>query len=177
MATINKQIEKWMTRASFDALDKSTIPEGTEINIVGDIVESDLSVDLQNKINKPSGGKLHLYRVAVKLNQTVNGIEFSTLYVNIYTDAEITFENFTNYFNFGDYDDYTTGYSFSGFNLSGWYFGQLYLATIAGTSLSDLKATVAGYGVFMPYTDSNNEHLVTGAISKNNVSIQFQKVF
>lgn len=51
MANYNKQIEKWMTRASFDALDKSTIPEGTEINIVGDIQESDLSLELQNKIN------------------------------------------------------------------------------------------------------------------------------
>lgn len=176
MAEFDIKTEQWMSQSAFDALDKSTIPEGTEINIVGDIVESDLSVDLQNKIN--AGGELHLYRVAVNLGETVNGIEFSTLYVNIYTDAEITFENFTNYFNFGDLGNWTTGYSFSGFNLSGWFFGHLYLATIAGTSLSDLKATVTvGVAVFAPYTSNSNEPFITGDISKNNVSIQFQKEF
>jgi hypothetical protein len=61
--TYNKQIEKWMSKASFDKLDLSTIPEGTEINIVGDIVESDLSVDLQNKINNAGG---HCWKLEIE---------------------------------------------------------------------------------------------------------------
>ena len=75
MATINKQAEKWMSKASFDALDKSTIPVGTEINIVGDIQESDLSPDLINKINNAGG---HLW----KLTNTSGGWCAFTFYVN-----------------------------------------------------------------------------------------------
>ena len=59
MAKLDKQTEKWMSRASFDKLDLSTIPVGTEINIVGDIQESDLSLELQDKIN--GGG--HLWKL------------------------------------------------------------------------------------------------------------------
>ena len=60
MANYNKQIEKWMSKASFNGLDLSTIPEGTEINIVGDIEESDLSLELLNKINNAGG---HLWKL------------------------------------------------------------------------------------------------------------------
>lgn len=44
--------KKYVSDAEFTSLDTSTIPVGTEYNIVGVIEESDLSSDLQTKINK-----------------------------------------------------------------------------------------------------------------------------
>ena len=57
MAEFDIKTEQWMSQSAFEALDKSTIPEGTEINIVGDIAETDLSIDLQNKINAGGSGR------------------------------------------------------------------------------------------------------------------------
>ena len=49
---ISKQnIKKYTTQAKFDAMDKSDVPVGTEYNIVGEIEESDLSSELQAKVN------------------------------------------------------------------------------------------------------------------------------
>ena len=76
MANYNKQIEKWMSKASFDKLDLSTIPEGTEINIVGDIVESDLSLELRNKINNAGG---HCWKLEVDTGDMYGKFAF---YVN-----------------------------------------------------------------------------------------------
>lgn len=42
---------KYVSDTEFTSLDKSTIPVGTEYNIVGAIEESDLSAELQTKIN------------------------------------------------------------------------------------------------------------------------------
>lgn len=50
MAEIQRKQTKYMTRAEFNALDKTTIPIGTEINIVDQIQKEDLSTDLQNAI-------------------------------------------------------------------------------------------------------------------------------
>lgn len=49
--TSKQNIKKYTTQAKFDAMDKSGIPVGTEYNIVGQVEESDLSSELQTKIN------------------------------------------------------------------------------------------------------------------------------
>ena len=55
MAEIQRKQTKYMTRAEFNALDKTTIPIGTEINIVDQIQKEDLSTDLQNAITSAEG--------------------------------------------------------------------------------------------------------------------------
>lgn len=47
---------KYVSDTEFTSLDKSTIPVGTEYNIVGVIEESDLSTELQTKVNRTVAG-------------------------------------------------------------------------------------------------------------------------
>ena len=47
-----QKVEKWTTKAKFNALDPRTIETGTEYNLTGAIDETDLASDLQTKINK-----------------------------------------------------------------------------------------------------------------------------
>jgi len=50
-AILHKQNQElYMTRAEFDALDKTTLPMGTEINIVDQIQKSDLSTEIQKSL-------------------------------------------------------------------------------------------------------------------------------
>ena len=51
MAIINKKQTRWYAKSTFDSLDKTTIPVGTEIQVTGEIEETDLTADLQTKIN------------------------------------------------------------------------------------------------------------------------------
>ena len=51
MATIDKKQTRWYSKSTFDSLDKTTIPVGTEIQVGGEIEEADLTADLQTKIN------------------------------------------------------------------------------------------------------------------------------
>ena len=51
MATIDKKQTRWYAKSTFDSLDKTTIPIGTEIQVAGEIEETDLTTDLQKKIN------------------------------------------------------------------------------------------------------------------------------
>ena len=51
MAIIDKKQTRWYSKSTFDSLDKTTIPVGTEIQVTGEIEETDLNVDLQTKIN------------------------------------------------------------------------------------------------------------------------------
>ena len=62
MAIIDKKQKRWYSKSTFDSLDKTTIPVGTEIQVTGPIEEADLTTDLQtkidnipNKLDKPSG--------------------------------------------------------------------------------------------------------------------------
>lgn len=48
--------KKYVSDAEFTSLDTSTIPVGTEYNIVGVIEESDLSAELQTKVNRTVAG-------------------------------------------------------------------------------------------------------------------------
>lgn len=51
MAIIDKKQTRWYAKSTFDSLDKTTIPVGTEIQVGGEIEETDLTADLQTKIN------------------------------------------------------------------------------------------------------------------------------
>ena len=51
MAIIDKKQKRWYSKSTFDSLDKTTIPVGTEIQVAGEIEETDLTADLQTKIN------------------------------------------------------------------------------------------------------------------------------
>ena len=51
MAIIDKKQTRWYAKSTFDSLDKTTIPVGTEIKVTGEIEEIDLTADLQTKIN------------------------------------------------------------------------------------------------------------------------------
>lgn len=51
MAIIDKKQTRWYSKSTFDSLDKTTIPVGTEIQVAGEIEEADLTADLQTKIN------------------------------------------------------------------------------------------------------------------------------
>lgn len=51
MAIIDKKQTRWYSKSTFDSLDKTTIPIGTEIQVTGEIEEADLTADLQTKIN------------------------------------------------------------------------------------------------------------------------------
>ena len=51
MAIIDKKQTRWYSKSTFDSLDKSTIPVGTEMQVTGPIEETDLAADLQTKIN------------------------------------------------------------------------------------------------------------------------------
>lgn len=78
MAEIQIKQTKYMTRAEFNALDKTTIPIGTEINIVDQIQKEDLSTDLQNAITSaegalPSSGGTISGNLSVNGNLTVSG--------------------------------------------------------------------------------------------------------
>lgn len=54
MANLTRQQTRYMSRDEFNALDKSTIPAGTEINIVDQIQKEDLSTELLNAIESGS---------------------------------------------------------------------------------------------------------------------------
>lgn len=66
MAEITRQQTRYMTRAEFEALDKTTVDVGTEICIVDQIQKEDLSTDLQNTIDKA---------VLTDTDQTVTGVK------------------------------------------------------------------------------------------------------
>lgn len=84
MAEITRQQTRYMTRAEFDALDKTTVPVGTEICIVDQIQKEDLSTDLQNAItsaeNLPAQVQvLTISAPAAATNGTFTTAEFNAL--------------------------------------------------------------------------------------------------
>ena len=64
-----KAAEKWTTQEKFDALDKTTIPEGTEYNIVGLLGEEDLKSSVVTKLNN----------VDTKQDKLVSGTNIKTI--------------------------------------------------------------------------------------------------
>ena len=108
-----QKVEKWTTKAKFNALDPRTIETGTEYNLTGAIDESDLASDLLTKINgkltKPTNpsaesavtmlsdgtvgtkplseisGKVYLHHVQISIPSIIS-IAMSTIYINIYSN-------------------------------------------------------------------------------------------
>ena len=62
MAIIDKKQTRWYSKSTFDSLDKTTIPVGTEIQVTGELGQADFDSDtntklnaVPNKLDKPSG--------------------------------------------------------------------------------------------------------------------------
>ena len=62
MAEIEKKQKRWYSKSTFNSLDKTTIPVGTEIQVTGPIEEADLNStivtklnSISNKLDKPTG--------------------------------------------------------------------------------------------------------------------------
>ena len=79
MAIIDKKQTRWYAKSTFDSLDKSTIPVGTEIQVTGPIEEIDLTATLQtsidsiaNKLDKPSSNPTEDSVVKVSSTGTVS---------------------------------------------------------------------------------------------------------
>lgn len=51
MATIDKKQKRWYSKSTFDSLDKTTIPIGTEIQVTGELGQSDFDTDTNSKLN------------------------------------------------------------------------------------------------------------------------------
>lgn len=51
MATIDKKQKRWYSKSTFDSLDKTTIPVGTEIQVTGELGQSDFDADTNTKLN------------------------------------------------------------------------------------------------------------------------------
>ena len=87
MAIIDKKQTRWYSKSTFDSLDKTTIPVGTEIQVTGPIEEADLTADLQtninsvaNKLDKPSGNPTEDSVVKVSSTGTVSYEKITKLY-------------------------------------------------------------------------------------------------
>lgn len=51
MATIDKKQKRWYSKSTFDSLDKTVIPVGTEIQVTGELGQSDFDADTNTKLN------------------------------------------------------------------------------------------------------------------------------
>lgn len=69
MATIDKKQTRWYAESTFNALNKSTIPVGTEIHVDGKLTEDDLSDGVKSKLN---GGTV-LYKHNISIPCCLNG--------------------------------------------------------------------------------------------------------
>lgn len=89
MAIIDKKQKRWYSKSTFDSLDKTTIPVGTEIQVTGPIEKTDLTTDLQtsinsvaNKLDKPSGNPTEDSFVKVSSTGSTSYKKVSELDVN-----------------------------------------------------------------------------------------------
>lgn len=98
MANVTRQQTRYMTRAEFDALDKTTVDVGTEICIVDQIQKEDLSTDLQNAITSaegalPSSGGTISGNLAITGNLTVSGTTTSESEKKLMVEANVIATN------------------------------------------------------------------------------------
>lgn len=96
MATIDKKQTRWYAEATFNALNKSTIPVGTEIHVDGKLTEDDLSDDIKTKLNGGSILYKHNISVPCVLAPTEDITYIYTLKVNVLSTSatEYTFNSF-----------------------------------------------------------------------------------
>ena len=86
MAIIDKKQTRWYSKSTFDSLDKTTIPVGTEIQVTGELGQADFDSDtntklnaVPNKLDKPSGNPTEDSLVKVSSTGSVEYTALSTL--------------------------------------------------------------------------------------------------
>ena len=93
MAIINKKQTRWYSKTTFDALDKTTIPVGTEIHVDGKLTEDDFSDDVKTKLNE--GTVLYKHNVSVPCILGGDSSKIFTLKLNVISTSatEYTFDS------------------------------------------------------------------------------------
>ena len=96
MATIDKKQTCWYAKSTFDALDKSTIPVGTEIHVTGKLTADDLSDDILNVLY--TGTELYKHNISIPCVLGGDTTKIYTLKANIISTSstEYTFDLFCN---------------------------------------------------------------------------------
>ena len=87
MAIIDKKQTRWYSKSTFDSLDKTTIPVGTEIQVAGELGQSDFDSDtntklnaVPNKLDKPSGNPTEDSVVKVSSTGSVEYVPYKKYY-------------------------------------------------------------------------------------------------
>ena len=119
MAIIDKKQKRWYAKSTFDSLDKTTIPVGTEIQVTGELGQADFDSDtntklnaVPNKLDKPSGNPTEDSVVKVSSTGTVSYEKITKLYaytltvtVDMSTEYVITVFSTLEEFTIGQYAD------------------------------------------------------------------------
>lgn len=119
MAIIDKKQKRWYAKSTFDSLDKTTIPVGTEIQVTGELGQADFDSDtntklnaVPNKLDKPSGNPTEDSLVKVASTGTVSYEKITKLYaytltvtVDMSTEYVITVLSTLEEFTFVQYAD------------------------------------------------------------------------
>ena len=117
MAIIDKKQTRWYSKSTFDSLDKTTIPVGTEIQVAGELGQADFDSDtntklnaVPNKLDKPSGNPAEDSVVKVSSTGTVSYEKITKLYaytltvtVDMSTEYVITVFSTLEEFTFGQF--------------------------------------------------------------------------
>lgn len=87
MAIIDKKQKRWYSKSTFDSLDKTTIPVGTEIQVAGELGQADFDSDtntklnaVPNKLDKPSGNPTGDSLVKVSSTGSVEYVPYKKYY-------------------------------------------------------------------------------------------------
>lgn len=87
MAIIDKKQTRWYSKSTFDSLDKTTIPIGTEIQVTGELGQADFDSDtntklnaVPNKLDKPSGNPTKDSLVKVASTGSVEYVTYKKYY-------------------------------------------------------------------------------------------------
>lgn len=100
MAIIDKKQKRWYSKSTFDSLDKTTIPVGTEIQVAGELGQADFDSDtntklnaVPNKLDKPSGNPTDYSVVTLTSTGTVGTKPLSEFAVTTITPVTIPWSN------------------------------------------------------------------------------------
>lgn len=127
MAEIEKKQKRWYAKSTFNSLDKTTIPVGTEIQVTGPIEEADLNSTIvtklnliSNKLDKPTGEITEDSVPVISSTGTVSAKPLSELKMYHHgINMDTTWHNFSNeiesiYFEF--YDNNSAKYTIDNVN-------------------------------------------------------------
>ena len=100
MAIIDKKQTRWYSKSTFDSLDKTTIPVGTEIKVTGELGQADFDSDtntklnaVPNKLDKPSSNPTENSVVTLTSTGTVGTKPLSEFAVTTTTPVTIPWSN------------------------------------------------------------------------------------